>query len=165
VGVGFDVRLAAERTQFGAGRRAELLLSEYDGEVLAAMVILGYGDTVVYKMGAWSGRHSNLHPNEAMMWHGMQWAQERGYRFFDLEGILESVARAKAAGEELPGEGREGTTRFKLGLGGEVTLYPRAYDRSFHPLLVWPARLLAPRLDRFRSLAHRVLGRAQRSQE
>ena len=31
-----------------------------------------------------------------------------------------------------------------LGLGGEVALYPHAYDRSFHRLLVWPARIAAP---------------------
>ncbi len=145
--------------QFGAHQRAELLLAEYAGEHVSGAVIIGYGDTVTYKMSAWSGRHNKLHPNELLHWHGMLWAHERGYRYFDLDGILESVARAKLAGEELPEEARHGTTAYKLGMGGEVTLYPCAYDRSFHPLLAWPARLLAPRMDRFTALAHRLLGR------
>jgi lipid II:glycine glycyltransferase (peptidoglycan interpeptide bridge formation enzyme) len=145
--------------QFGAHQRAELLLAEYAGNHVSGAVIIGYGDTVIYKIGAWSGRRAQLHPNELTHWHAMQWARERGYRFYDLEGIDESVAVATLAGDELPEEGRRGITRFKLGMGGEVTLYPRAYDRSFHPLLARPVRLLAPRLDRFTALAHRFLGR------
>ncbi len=141
------------------GPRAELLLAEHDGRVLAGMVPVGFADTVVYKMGAWSGVRTNLHPNELMHWHAMQWARERGYRYYDLEGILESVAQAKLAGRELPEEGRRGTTHFKLGTGGEVMLCPRAYDRSFQPGLGWPTRMLAPRLDRLRPIAHRILGR------
>jgi lipid II:glycine glycyltransferase (peptidoglycan interpeptide bridge formation enzyme) len=111
-------------------------------------------------MGAWSGSRTGLRPNELMHWHAIQWARERGYRYYDLDGIDEPAARAVLAGEELPESGKRGTTHFKLGLGGEVTLYPTAYDRSFHWLLVWPARIAAPRLDRFRSRAHRLLGRA-----
>jgi peptidoglycan pentaglycine glycine transferase (the first glycine) len=146
--------------QFGEGNHAELLLAEHDGEVLCGAMIIGYGDTVVYKMGGWSGHRTGLHPNELMHWHAMQWARERGYRYYDLEGIDESVARAVLAGEELPESGHRGTTRFKLGLGGEVVLHPRAYDRSFHRLLAWPARIAAPRLNRFASTAHRLQGRA-----
>jgi hypothetical protein len=89
----------------------------------------------------------------------MQWARDRGYRYYDLEGIDESVADSIVAGHGVPERGRRGTTNFKLGLGGEVTLFPRAYDRSFHRLLVWPARIAAPRLTRLQSSIHRLLGR------
>ncbi len=142
---------------FGDGQRAQLVLAECDGEVLAGAFNLGYGDTFVGVMGAWSGRHEKLHPNELMHWYGMQWAQDHGYRYFDFDGILESVARAKLAGEELPEEGRRGTTAYKLGMGGDVTLYPRAYDRSFQRPLVWPTRLVAPRLNPSRTKAIRRL--------
>jgi len=134
------------------------MLAEHDGAALSGAVVVGYGDTVIYKMGVWSGERSRLHPNELMHWRAMQWARERGYRYYDLEGISEPVARAIVAGSELPEDGRRGTTHFKLGMGGEVALYPGAYDRSFHPLLVWPARVVAPRLGRFRSV-HRLVGR------
>jgi lipid II:glycine glycyltransferase (peptidoglycan interpeptide bridge formation enzyme) len=145
--------------QFGEDHRAQLLLAEHDGEVLSGVMIVGYGDTVVYKMGAWTGRRTRVHPNELLHWYAMQWARERGYRYYDLEGINESVARAALAGEALPKSDYRGTTFFKLGLGGEVTLYPQTYDRSFHRLLVWPARVVAPRLNHFQSRAHRLQGR------
>jgi len=146
--------------QFGNGQHAQLLLAEHDGEVLSGAFNIGYGDTVVGLMSAWSGRHEKLHPNELLHWHGMLGAHDAGYRYFDFDGILESVARAKLAGEELPEEGRRGTTAYKLGMGGEVTLYPGAYDRSFHPLLAWPTRVLAPRLDPGRiKLIRRLRGR------
>lgn len=156
----YPLRYYAEMLRrFGDRQRAELLVAECRDEALSGAIIIGYGDTVVYKMSAWSGRGTKLHPNEAMLWGAIQWAHDRGYRFFDLEGILEPVARAILAGEELPEEGRRGTTGYKLGMGGQVMLYPRAYDRSFNPLLVWPTRLLAPRLTRFSYLAHRMVGR------
>lgn len=142
------------------GHRGELLLAELDGEVLAGAIIIGCGDTVAYKMGGWSGHRAGLHPNELMHWHAMQWARERGYRYYDFEGIDESVARAIRAGEELPESAHRGFTRFKLGFGGEVVLHPRPYDRSFHRLLAWPARIAAPRLSRFQARAHSLQGRA-----
>lgn len=144
---------------FGCGDRAELLLAECGQRVLSGALIIGYGDTVVYKAGAWSGERSDLHPNELMHWYAMQWARERGYRYYDFEGIPDSVARAKLVGANLPEEGTRGATRFKLGMGGKVTLCPWAYDRSFQPLLVWPARVLAPRLGHLRSAADRIAGR------
>jgi lipid II:glycine glycyltransferase (peptidoglycan interpeptide bridge formation enzyme) len=145
--------------QFGDGRRAGLLLAEYEGEVLSGAVVVGYGDTVVYKMGGWSGDSKAPRPNELMHWQAMQWAKERGYRYYDLDGISPLVARAVLAGEELPEAGRRGPTFFKLGFGGEVALYPCTYDRSFQRLLALPARLAAPRLNHFQALAHRLQGR------
>jgi peptidoglycan pentaglycine glycine transferase (the first glycine) len=149
--------------QFGEGDRAELLLAEHDGEVLSGVMIVGYGDTVVYTLGGWSGgRTTGLHPNELVHWSAMQWAREHGYRYYDLYGIDRSAARAVLAGEELPGSGHRGFTHFKLGFGGEVTLDPSTYDRSFQRLLVWPARIAAPRLNHLGSLAHRLQGRGPR---
>jgi peptidoglycan pentaglycine glycine transferase (the first glycine) len=141
------------------GPRAELLLAERNGEVLSGALVVGFGDSVIYKMGAWSGEHATLTPNELLHWRAMQWARDRGYRYYDLDGINEDVARAIVAGDGVPQLGRRGTTNFKLGLGGDVTLFPRAYDRSFHRLLVWPAQIAAPRLTRFQSWAHRLQGR------
>ena len=141
------------------GTQAELLLAELDGVVLSGVLIVGYGDTVIYKMGAWSGENTKLTPNELLHWRAMQWARDRGYRYYDLEGIDESVGQAIVAGDAMPELGRRGTTNFKLGLGGKVTLFPRAYDRSFHKLLVWPTRIVAPRMSRLHSWANRVQGR------
>ena len=153
--------------QFGDGRKAALLLAEHDGQVLAGAVMVGYGDTVVYKMGGWSGEQTGLRPNELLHWHAIQWAKKHGYAHYDLDGINPSAARAVLAGEPLPESARGGTTFFKLGLGGEVVIYPGTYDCSFHRLLALPARIAAPRLYSIRSLAgraHGLQGRAPTSE-
>jgi peptidoglycan pentaglycine glycine transferase (the first glycine) len=144
--------------QFGDGRKATLLLAEHDGQTLAGAVMVGYGDTAVYKMGGWSGEQAGLRPNELLHWQAIKWAKEHGYAYYDLDGINPSAARAVLAGEPLPESALGGPTFFKLGFGGEVAIYPGTYDRSFHRLLALPARIAAPRLYSIRSLAGRAHG-------
>lgn len=143
--------------EFAPAGDAALLLAEQDGRALSAAVILGFGETAVYKMGAWSGERSDVHPNELMHWAGFQWARSRGHRFYDFDGIPVAVARALLRGE-APAGARSGTARFKLGFGGAVHLFPGAYDRG-RP---WPvgavARWGAPRMQ---STAKRLLGRGR----
>lgn len=161
----YSVDVYGEMLRLFGEPRAQLFLAEHNGEVISATFTIAYGDTVVDLMSAWSGRHTNLHVNELMHWRGMQWARDNGYRYFDFDGIQESVARAMLAGARVPEEGIGGNTAYKLGMGGDVVVFPSAYDRSFHPLLVWPTRILAPRLNpgtmkRMRRLRGRELGRA-----
>ncbi len=136
---------------------SELLLVEYEGELLAGLFLIGFADTVWYKMGAWSGTRSDLHPNELGHWTAMQWARERGYRYYDFDGINPALARAVLAGE-MPDEARLGTAHFKLGFGGDVVISQNAYDRSYRRLLAPPLRLVAPRLRQGR-LSFRMIGR------
>jgi lipid II:glycine glycyltransferase (peptidoglycan interpeptide bridge formation enzyme) len=135
-----------------------LLLVEQDGELLAGHLLLGFGDTAVYKMGAWSGARSKVHPNEIAQWTAMSWGRERGYRYYDFDGIELEAARAVAAGKQPPEAAGLGVTYFKLGFGGDVVIYPAAYDRSYRALLASPVRWLAPRL-RPGGLALRIAGR------
>lgn len=143
---------------FAPTDHACLLLAEHGGQPLSAVLLLAYGDSAIYKMGGWSGERGTIHPNELLHWNAMQWARERGYRTYDLEGIPIGVARALLRGE-APEEARRGTAHFKLGLGGEVTLFPGAYDYAYRPLLAHAIARLAPRLSNWRGLAHRLLGR------
>lgn len=138
---------------------AHLLLAEYQGEVLSSTLLVAFGESVVYKMGGWSGRRRDVRPNELLHWAGMQWGRDHGYRYYDLEGIDRAVGEAILAGrdgKELPDSG---TTHFKLGFGGEVTRLPGSYDYARQPLLRLGLRWVAPRLDRLTPIAQRLLGR------
>jgi lipid II:glycine glycyltransferase (peptidoglycan interpeptide bridge formation enzyme) len=141
---------------FAPEGNARLLLAEHDGDVLSAVLIVGFGDTAVYKMGGWVGARVGVHPNELLHWTGMRWARDRGHCFYDLEGIPVPIARALLRGAQPPAAA-EGTTRFKLGFGGAVQVFPGAYDRA-RPRILAPAGRAAgsPRL---RGMVHRVLGR------
>ena len=145
---------------FSAAGNATMLMAELEGRVLSATLLVGYGDRVTYKMGGWSGEKTRVHPNEAIHWAGIQWAKAAGYRYYDFDGIHESIARALRADGELPESARSGVAHFKLGFGGEVELFPSAMDRSPTALLRPMVRLAAPRMDRMKSVAHRALGRA-----
>ena len=139
--------------------RAHLLFAEYEGEILSSTFLLGFGDTVSYKMGGWSGSHRGVRPNELLHWAGMQWARDRGYRYYDFEGIDPAVGEAILSGRDTANLDVPGTTHFKLGLGGDVTQFPGCYDYIGQPLLRVALPWVAPRLEQVKPIAHRLLGR------
>lgn len=103
-----------------------LFVAEFDGRPVAGMLALTFGDTVVYKRGAWSGEEGKRRPNEVMHWEAISWAVEQGFRFYDFDGIEGHVASAVLAGEKIPHDAIDSVTRFKLGFGGDVVLLPEA---------------------------------------
>lgn len=138
------LRLTAERQGFVAnslsylehvfdtlGLDCRVFIAEFEGRPLAGMLALTFGDTVVYKRGAWSGEEGKKRPNEVMHWEAISWAMEHGYRFYDFDGIEPDVATAVLAGEKIPSEAVDSVTRFKLGFGGDVLKLPEA--SSFLP--------------------------------
>lgn len=106
------------------GPDCRIFVAEYDGRPVAGMLALTFGDTVVYKRGAWSGEEGKRRPNEVMHWEAITWALDHGYAFYDFDGIEPHVAHAVLAGEKIPGESIESVTRFKLGFGGDVLVLP-----------------------------------------
>lgn len=141
---------------FEAGGQVRLFMAEHQGFVLASNLVIGFGDTLTYKMGAWSGKR-DMPPNELLHLTSMEWARQVGYRYYDLDDIRLTVAETALAGGRV--EARHSLDRFKLGLGGEVLVFPGPYDASFHPLLGAALRRLAPRAERLRPLVDRILGR------
>jgi lipid II:glycine glycyltransferase (peptidoglycan interpeptide bridge formation enzyme) len=129
-----------------------LTVAELDGEVLAAQLAVAFGDTVTNKMSVWSGRHGAYRPNEAIQWSTIRWAAERGYRWYDLEGIALRAARALLAGEPLPDSVRQSVTSFKLGFGGRVVVLPPAYEDLYNPALRWGYTRLYPRVRDHRAV-------------
>jgi lipid II:glycine glycyltransferase (peptidoglycan interpeptide bridge formation enzyme) len=106
------------------GPECRIFIAEYDGRPVAGMLAMTFGDTVLYKRGAWSGEEGKRRPNEVMHWEAIRWAISNGYAFYDFDGIEPHVARAVLDGEKIPGEAVESVTRFKLGFGGDVLLLP-----------------------------------------
>jgi lipid II:glycine glycyltransferase (peptidoglycan interpeptide bridge formation enzyme) len=112
-----------------------LLLAEFKGEPVSALLLVPFGSTVIAKLFGWSGEHGQRRPNEAVFWEAIKWAQEHGYRCFDMEGIDPASARATLNGQSLPDELRDSADFFKLGFGGQVMLYPVAYDYVYNTVL------------------------------
>jgi FemAB-related protein (PEP-CTERM system-associated) len=87
----------------------QTLLAEYEGTVIAGMVLLAAGDTLRYAYGASNPDSLQLAPNNLLMWEAMSWACTNGYRVLDLgrtardnAGLMEFKRRWGATLEPLP---------------------------------------------------------------
>lgn len=119
--------LAAEH--FGSGG-LQLFLASADGQDVAGIVVFACGGTATYLWGASSGdegaRHAN--PNQLLHWTAMQWARDRGCRWYDLFGVPdfdEDVLEREYARET---GGWWNLYRFKRGFGGRVHRHAGTYD-------------------------------------
>lgn len=121
---------------FAAKGHAVLFFVECEGETVATVFVIGFGNTAFARYGGWNGRYGNYEPNYLMRWTAIQWAKEQGYRWYDFMGIDETVARALLQNQPVPDLAEiGGYTFFKLGFGGQVMLSPSPYDYVRHPLL------------------------------
>jgi lipid II:glycine glycyltransferase (peptidoglycan interpeptide bridge formation enzyme) len=115
----------------------KIFLAEHEGETISSLVITPFGDTVVCKRGAWSGKQPGLHPNHFIFWSVMRWGKANGYRYCDLDGIERERAVDILDGNNLHAERKYSTDDFKTQFGGEVRLLPGPLEYVPNPLLRW----------------------------
>jgi lipid II:glycine glycyltransferase (peptidoglycan interpeptide bridge formation enzyme) len=143
---------------FSPSGHAHLLVAERAGTPISAMLLIAFRDTALYKIGGWSGDARDARPNALMHWTAIEWSKHAGHRWYDLEGIDLGAARAIANGAEQPAA-TDGVSRFKLGFGGGVVIFPSAYNHSGRGLAGRALRGLAPGFERLSPIAARMLGR------
>lgn len=119
----------------------QLFFAEHHDRVLSAAFIIAFGRTIYYKRAAWSGNASRLHPNEVLHWEIIRWAKATGFLCYDLEGIDRRYAEQRLAGERGPTVPAHSVSRFKVGFGGRICLYPPAYERFYWRPMQWLRRL------------------------
>ncbi len=132
---------------FSAQGHARLFIADYDGDPVSALLVLAVGDLAESKALGWSGQHGNRRPNEAVFWAAIEWAQTAGYRLYDMGGIELSAAQQVCRGEALAENFKQTPTFFKLGFGGNVVIFPEAYDFLPNPVLRWGYQTLYPALE------------------
>lgn len=101
-------------------------LAEYDGDLLAAIVIFRFGETAYYMHGMSRDVHRNLMPNYLLQWKAIQWAKSNGCTIYDFWGAPDVF-------EET--DPMWGVYKFKQGLGGVVHRYIGAWDYPLRPFL------------------------------
>jgi len=124
----------------------KLFMAEFEGEVVSAQLIVPFRDTVINKLSVWTGRHGNRRPNEALQWTAIQWAKSQGYQYYDFEGIKSSAAKAILRKEPLPESQKQSVTSYKLGFGGQVSLFSGSYDYVYNPLYRWAYTEVFPKI-------------------
>jgi len=107
------------------GDQALLFLAEYQGGILAGIVITVFGRQAIYMYGASSSEQRNLMPNHLLQWEAMKWAKTQGCTVYDLWGIPDEVpgevpsSKFQVSSSEAKAVERE-TWNVKRGTGPEV---------------------------------------------
>ncbi len=160
------MELTAERDGFGIHTQAYyetahrlfvpsghgcLLLAEYEGQLLAGLVVFAMcgnagGGTACYMYGASSDEHRNHMPTYLLQWEAMLWARDQGCSTYDLWGVPDEDEETLEAEFMQRSDGLWGVYRFKRGFGGRLVRTIGAWDLVYAPLryrlYTWAVALL-----------------------
>jgi lipid II:glycine glycyltransferase (peptidoglycan interpeptide bridge formation enzyme) len=141
---GFTIRplayyLDAWRSFFEAGMGVPLL-AEFEGEPVAAVFLVKYGDRVTYMYGASTSRERKRMPNYLLQWEAIRWAKEQGCTTYDFWG---------APTEFVETDPLWGVWRFKDGFRGDVVWHIGAWDYAARPFWYNLYTRLLPRYVEF----------------
>jgi lipid II:glycine glycyltransferase (peptidoglycan interpeptide bridge formation enzyme) len=109
--------------------QARLYLAEYNNKIIAANIVLFFGDVAVYLHGASSNEHRNLMAPYLLQWRQILDAKKAGCKRYDFWGV--SATKATLANVNFVSDTWGGITRFKKGFGGGEKNNIGAYDLVF----------------------------------
>ncbi len=98
----------------------QLYVAEYQQKIIAANIVIFFGNTATYLHGASADEQRNVMAPHLLQWRQIQAAKKRGLRYYDFWGIA-PVGSSKESDWA-------GITRFKKGFGGEAISYVGTYD-------------------------------------
>ncbi len=124
-----------------------LYLAEFEGQVIAANIVIHFGDTATYLHGASSNTSRNAMAPHLLQWEQMLDAKKAGFRWYDFWGIAASqtavgqiavspsVIGLKHRADQRTAENHPwaGITRFKKGFGGEEVHFAATRETPIKP--------------------------------
>jgi lipid II:glycine glycyltransferase (peptidoglycan interpeptide bridge formation enzyme) len=113
----------------------ELLLAEYEGEALGAVLAFCRDDRAWYFYGGSSNSHRDRMPNYLLQWEAIRWARNQGCLEYDLWGVPDADETALEEQFSERSDGLWGVYRFKRGFGGEVRRAVGPWERIYNPAL------------------------------
>jgi peptidoglycan pentaglycine glycine transferase (the first glycine) len=114
---------------------AELLVAEYEGVPLAALMVFARGRRAWYVYGASNDEERNRMPAYLLQWEAMRWARSNGAQEYDLWGVPDEEEETLEAHFTERSDGLWGVYRFKRGFGGQLKRSAQALDRVYNPWL------------------------------
>jgi lipid II:glycine glycyltransferase (peptidoglycan interpeptide bridge formation enzyme) len=120
---------------FHAHDQCLLLLAEFDGLPVSALIAFRVGNRAWYFYGASSNMHRDKMPNYLLQWEAMRWAKSQGCCEYDLWGVPDVDQNILEANFATRNEGLWGVYRFKRGFGGELKRSVGPWDRVYNPVL------------------------------
>ena len=114
---------------------AQALIAEYEGQPIAHVILLHFGQKCWYFYGASANAERERMPNYLLQWEAMRWAKSQGYAIYDMWGAPDNFNES---------DSMWGVYEFKRGFRGTVTRHIGAWDYAPYPLLyaiysqLWP---------------------------
>ena len=128
----------------------KLLMAYHEGEAIAGIIPIMYGNKVWYLYGASSNRHRNLMPNYLLQWTMIQEAIERKADVYDFRGVSGVVD------ETHP---QYGLYRFKKGFNAEFTEFIGEVYMEYKPLVNRLYKIAEKTFRTLRKLKKDLLGK------
>ena len=116
---------------YGARDAAALLIAEFEGAPIAALIVARCGTVATYMFGASSNRERNRMPNHLLQWTAINWAKARGCRLYDFRAIAEVLE---------PDEDMYSLYTYKQGFGGQSLLTLTTHDLPYQAPVYWAYR-------------------------
>ena len=113
----------------------ELLVADYQGQTLAAVMVFAFGKTAYYFYGASADVERNRKPTYPLQWAAICWAHEKGCIQYDMWGIPDEASSVEEDEAEAREDGLWGVYRFKRGFGGSIRHAIPTVDRVYNPML------------------------------
>jgi len=103
-----------------------LYVAEYDGKMIAANIVVTFGDVTTYLHGGTSDEHRNLMAPFLLQWQAIVDAKKNGSTHYDFGGVF----------PESADPGKQGITRFKEGFAPhtEPIVTAGTYDIVLSPV-------------------------------
>lgn len=114
--------------------RCALLIAEFEGEPLAALMAFRQGQAAYYFYGASANEQRHLMAAYLIQWAAIRWAKSQGCTRYDLWGIPNADLATLEAEFEQRHDGLWGVYRFKRGFGGQWARSIGAFDYVYNPL-------------------------------
>jgi peptidoglycan pentaglycine glycine transferase (the first glycine) len=111
----------------------QLLVAEFEGNPISALMVFRSGNRAWYFYGASSEMHRDTMPNYLLQWEAMRWAKSQGCQEYDLWGVPDVDLETLEANFTSRDDELWGVYRFKRGFGGELKRSLGAWDRVYNP--------------------------------
>ncbi|MDD3487331.1 MAG: peptidoglycan bridge formation glycyltransferase FemA/FemB family protein [Candidatus Moranbacteria bacterium] len=122
----------------------KLYIAEYEGKVIAANLVLFFGETATYMHGASDNTNRDAMATYLLQWRAIQDAKKAGCGKYDLGGVRTEPHPSPLLSKER-GNSWRGITKFKTGFAPNVepVRFPGSYDIILKPVryrLYWILR-------------------------
>jgi len=102
--------------------KMRLFVAEYENQVVAANIVVFFGNRATYLHGATASEHREVMAPHLLQWEQIRYAKNQGCSQYDFWGIVNEHTLDKR------GKFWEGFTRFKKGFGGQEVNYIGYWD-------------------------------------